>query len=102
MLLKLKLYLIKVKIQFLFLLVLHFLHNEIKLQMDIPLILCRLPSLVTIDNVFVDDPNLLIEPEHLAAVLVLHFSSDGSYMLMELVYLLQLDQKKLVPDNTFY
>ena len=70
--------------------------------MDISLILRCLPLLVAIDDVFVDNTDLLIDPEHWAAVLILHFTRDCFYLLMKLVNLLQLDEKELVPDDTFY
>jgi hypothetical protein len=70
--------------------------------MNVSLILRCLPPLVAIDNIFIDDANLLIDPEHWGALLVLHFIQDGFCLLVELVNLLQLDQKKLVPDDRFY
>jgi hypothetical protein len=100
--LELELYLIKIKIEFLFLLVAHLLHDEVELKMNIPLILRRLPPLVTIYKVFVNDAYLLNDPERCATVLVFHISRDGYDLLMELVNLFQLDEKELVPDNTFY
>lgn len=75
--------------------------NQVELEMDIPLILSCLPSLVAIDDVFVDDANLLIDPEFLRAMIVLHFSCNALDLLMELVDLLQLDQKDFVAHNAF-
>jgi hypothetical protein len=100
--LELELNLIKIEIEFFFLLVVNFLHDEIELKMNIPLILGCLPALIIIDNIFVNDANLLIYPETWGAVYVFHFSRNGSDILMELVDLLQLDDKELVPDDTFY
>lgn len=56
--------------------------------MDVSFVLGCLPLLVAIDNVFVDDADLFIDPEVWGAVFVLYFSCDGFYLLMELVYLL--------------
>lgn len=59
--------------------------------MNVSLILCCLPPLITVNYVFIYNCDLLKDPEFGASMLILDFARHRFYLLNQLINLLELN-----------